>query len=508
MRNIISPSSIVLILLGILFGTSSTKCFAINQQSNNNNKNHDNSDPPNAMYVLEKDIPAYTLYNQAVYLNNHPDKTSHLQAIEVYRKALNLKPDLGEALINLGTLYDKIGEQELAIKCFNDILSFNGVSPNIKAGAANNLGHMSSKNKGKNPLQDGSSIKWYQIALSHNPNHVDALYNLGLLLQNSGGGGELQARGLYVRVLELEAEHEFARMNLANSFFASGDDWGALRHYEVVLSNNKKKGDEILPNKDLDYGDDELIGGGKSPLVMTLNNIGQVYRNLNLHCRAEKAFDRAFRLSDFGDPNSRVNRFVARRTLMMWQEVDDVIWGIVGAITRELSPSTDRGRQRDDTPPSLLPYDSTLLSQISPSLRKRISQSTSRPYEGIDRFGAASRSSFERRRSLHDDGRLTIAYLSYDFRDHPMGHLVKGLITGHDRTRFKTIALSYGEDDGSAHRRAFEGGVDLFIEACTEQRVGGDGDKSSSLAINATDAGRQLHDLSTDICIDLSKCNK
>jgi tetratricopeptide (TPR) repeat protein len=88
------------------------------------------------MYVLEEDIRAYTLYNQAVNLNNHPDNPGALkQAIEVYKEALNLKQDLGEALINLGTLYDKLGQVDAAVKCFDDILSFKGASPNIQAGA-------------------------------------------------------------------------------------------------------------------------------------------------------------------------------------------------------------------------------------------------------------------------------------------------------------------------------------------------------------------------------------
>jgi protein O-GlcNAc transferase len=58
----------------------------------------------------------------------------------------------------------------------------------------------------------------------------------------------------------------------------------------------------------------------------------------------------------------------------------------------------------------------------------------------------------------HD--RLRIAYVSGDFRDHPVAHLLVGALEHHDRERFETIGISFGADDGSAIRgrvlKAFE----------------------------------------------------
>lgn len=61
--------------------------------------------------------------------------------------------------------------------------------------------------------------------------------------------------------------------------------------------------------------------------------------------------------------------------------------------------------------------------------------------------------------------RLTLGYLSADFRDHATARLLAGVIERHDRTAFAVTALSTGRDDGSAMlarlRRAFDHFVDV-----------------------------------------------
>ena len=61
--------------------------------------------------------------------------------------------------------------------------------------------------------------------------------------------------------------------------------------------------------------------------------------------------------------------------------------------------------------------------------------------------------------------RLSIAYLSRDFRDHPVGHVLANVFALHDRARFDIHAYSYGPDDGSAYRKSIAAGVDRFVDA-------------------------------------------
>jgi protein O-GlcNAc transferase len=58
--------------------------------------------------------------------------------------------------------------------------------------------------------------------------------------------------------------------------------------------------------------------------------------------------------------------------------------------------------------------------------------------------------------------RITIGYLSADFREHAIAHLVAELFRLHDRGRFRVIGYSYGRDDGSAARRELKESFDQF----------------------------------------------
>src|SRR6185503_17481581 len=61
--------------------------------------------------------------------------------------------------------------------------------------------------------------------------------------------------------------------------------------------------------------------------------------------------------------------------------------------------------------------------------------------------------------------RIRLAYLSGDFRNHPVTQLMAGVFEHHDRTRFETIAISLDADDNSALRRRAAAAFEHFIDA-------------------------------------------
>ncbi len=63
-----------------------------------------------------------------------------------------------------------------------------------------------------------------------------------------------------------------------------------------------------------------------------------------------------------------------------------------------------------------------------------------------------------------EGGRLRIGYLSRDFRDHPVGHLLRNAFALHDREQFEIHAFSFGLNDGSVYRKSIEASVDHFVE--------------------------------------------
>jgi protein O-GlcNAc transferase len=65
-------------------------------------------------------------------------------------------------------------------------------------------------------------------------------------------------------------------------------------------------------------------------------------------------------------------------------------------------------------------------------------------------------------RYAHD--RIRVAYLSSDFREHPVSYLAAGLFDHHDKSRFEITAISWGGSDNSEMRRRLEASFERFID--------------------------------------------
>ena len=92
-------------------------------------------------------------------------------------------------------------------------------------------------------------------------------------------------------------------------------------------------------------------------------------------------------------------------------------------------------------------------------------------------------------RSERETGRIRLAYLCGDFRDHPVSQLAVGVFERHDRARFETVALSTGPDESSDMRRRIEAAFDQFHDV----RMQSDGD-----------IARLIEQLGCDIVVDLT----
>jgi predicted O-linked N-acetylglucosamine transferase (SPINDLY family) len=65
-------------------------------------------------------------------------------------------------------------------------------------------------------------------------------------------------------------------------------------------------------------------------------------------------------------------------------------------------------------------------------------------------------------RYTHD--KVRVAYLSGDFCVHPVSILMAGVFEQHDKSRFETIAISFGPDDASALRARLMRSFDRFVD--------------------------------------------
>ncbi len=86
----------------------------------------------------------------------------------------------------------------------------------------------------------------------------------------------------------------------------------------------------------------------------------------------------------------------------------------------------------------------------------------------------------------HD--RIRVAYLSADFHSHVTSALTVEMFECHDRSRFETLAVSFGPDDNSAMRQRLLGAFDSFVDARLQ---------------NDREVAQTLREWEIDIAVDL-----
>jgi predicted O-linked N-acetylglucosamine transferase (SPINDLY family) len=80
-----------------------------------------------------------------------------------------------------------------------------------------------------------------------------------------------------------------------------------------------------------------------------------------------------------------------------------------------------------------------------------------------DKCSAADRVLWRGQNYQHE--KIRLAYVSADYRAHPVAHLTANVFELHDRSRFETFAISLGPDDKSEIRDRIQSSFDHFIEA-------------------------------------------
>jgi predicted O-linked N-acetylglucosamine transferase (SPINDLY family) len=123
-------------------------------------------------------------------------------------------------------------------------------------------------------------------------------------------------------------------------------------------------------------------------------------------------------------------------------------WTAFDTLSAEIVARVARGEPADE------PMSFTWHS-LSPSLQRRLAEDYAARRFSQRPLAAAPRV---------DRARIRLAYLSSDFRDHPMPYMYAHLFERHDRSRFEVIAISYGPDDKSAMRTRLEKAFDRFID--------------------------------------------
>ena len=397
------------------------------------------------------------------------------EAEALYRRILETHPGNGQVLNLIGLTAHQSGRHEQAVGLITEAIA--NAPPN--AHFLLNLG-VAQKALGA----AAQAIASYRRALEIDPTYATAHHNLGNALVETGNLGE--AAGHYRRAIEANPAYAEAHNNLGNVLGEQGLADDAVASYRRAVEANPRfaEAHNNLGNMLMDGGEAEAaLACFREALEIAPdfaaahNNLGITLAGQGKLTEAMASLERALEL----DPNYGE---AAAGLLLVYQRACS--WKAMAALGAKVDAATTAAIARDRQPGETPFLNMTRCDD--PAINFDVARLWSR---GMARRAAAQGIAFERRpgRAGNMNKKITLGYLSSDYRNHPIGHLISGLFAEHDRGGFEVFAYSSGEDDASPYRRSVEDGSDRFID------IGKLGDAEA--------AGRVFED-GVDILIDVN----
>ena len=340
------------------------------------------------------------------------------EAVGAGRRAVGLSPGEPATHNNLGMALQDRGDLREAEGCFRRAVEVDGGYER----ARHNLGNVLTR---QGRVEEAGEV--LRAALELNPENPQALNAMGVVLSRQHKHRE--AIAVLGKAVSLRPGYKQALLNLGNAY----TDVGRLDEAERCLR-------ELL----------ERHGGyalGWHDLGALLEKRGRLVDALGAYGRSvaiDPGFDQSFaalenvkrRLCDWGGRPGSVDRLLG------------VVRGCLGA--GRASPLWPLASLRfATTPADRLGIARGYAGPIAARVRGR------EVYPGVSGGGAGSR--------LGTPSRLTVGFLSHEFRHCVVSHLMAGLFGRFDRGRFRVVGLDYSADDGSELRRQVTGDCDAVV---------------------------------------------
>ena len=327
------------------------------------------------------------------------------EAIDHIEAALRIYPDSARALSNYGLVLSELGRLDEAVLALDRAVAAN---PDL-ADAHNSRGHALQR-LGRNE----DALASFQRALALQPNYVEAHNNRGNALQ--GLRRYADALTSYDRALALRPSYPEAHYNRGSALKQLKRDADALVAFDKALTLRPAYAEALFSR-------------------------GDVLSQLKRHDEAIASYERAIAIWP-DHPHALSGLADAALAVGDWKRIDELSGRLAAGIaagTAIVNPFT-LIRLTDD-----------------PALHLTCAAAFAR-----DRIRSARPALRDGGRSTHD--KIRVAYLSADYHSHATAYLIAELIELHDRSRFETIGVSFGPDDGSDIRKRLVGSFDRFLD--------------------------------------------
>ncbi len=422
----------------------------------------------------------------------------HEAAAMLLQKAVAMAPGAAGLHCNLGLALQQLRRLEDALACHDRALA---LRPDF-AEAHNNRGNVLLEMQ-----RPDEALACYRRAVQLNPDFAEALYNLGRLLLDRKEA--LQALDCLARCLQLAPRHAQALTQCGIALMALRRSREALAALEQALllapddgETHFWRGNALL---DLDRPGHAVAAYARAaellPDVAEAHfNLGTVLLDLDRPEPALHAFELALELRpDYVE--AWYNRGGALQDLRRHPQAADNFRRLLEIVpahryalgmlfysrqfccdwthyARDVAALTDAAAAgpAQDRP---LPF---LAVTGDPALQLACARAyTQSRHPPVPAEPAA--------RPRRADGRLRVAYVSADFREHPVSYLLAGVFEAHDRKRFEIVAVALRPFDDSAIGRRVAAAFDRAIDV-------------SAMRDNA--AAALIRELDVDIAVDLT----
>jgi predicted O-linked N-acetylglucosamine transferase (SPINDLY family) len=360
-------------------------------------------------------------------------------AVAAYEAALRLKPDYAEAHYNLGITLQNLRQSERAIAAYRR-------AAELRPGHVGSVFNLGSELRSQGRPADAASA--FRRAIALKPDYAEAHYNLGNALRDLKRPAE--AAAAYRAALAIKPDYDAAQRHLAFALWDQGQASEAEQHLRASLQRNP---------------DDLVIE----------EMLGELLRLTNRLSEARAVFE-AIVARQPDHPEACAWLLQLKSMVCDWRGRDGDFVHLMMVTERQIAAGQRTGLSAFNA--LFFPVPAEIGLAIGRTWAAETERMVARDRDGLD-------FRFERRRK----DRLRIAYVSSDFRDHPMAHLLGGLFRIHDRAGFEVFAVSHGPDDGSRYRARIATEAEHFLDIAP---------------LTDRDAALRLYREGIDILVDLN----
>ncbi|MBF0211517.1 MAG: DUF3808 domain-containing protein [Desulfamplus sp.] len=372
-------------------------------------------------------------------------------AIEMYRRALKSKPNDPIASINLAIALKSLDKTDEAIEILEKSLKKFPNEPEILL----NLGNIYHAKE-----EMDKAIKFFEALVAINPNHEKGLYNLGTTFMNMGQYAK--SISYLERVLKLSPNDLHGLNNMGLVHFNIGDFKNALNFFEKAI--------ELYPNFPKTYNNIALVYKRLEQKTNAMENFqyaidrdpefAEAYHNLAEMQRESSMLEdasinakKAIELQPDLTPANTHYSYVLK-WLCEWEEYDRLKVHIDKLVREEI----DKGQSPGESP------FMNIIREDDPSYNLKVANFFAHNFTETAKNLNIKFAFDERLKEAKNSKtrKITIGYLSSNFRNHPMAHLLCDLFKSHNREQFQVNCYSIGHDDKSEYRKRFMQDADVF----------------------------------------------